>query len=107
MSSKYKTILFYDFACRTKKEKREFQRFNKGIKKLGFMMIQKSVYVRSIKSKEEYANIKARIMIRENNNNDIRIVLLTNSKYEEIEMISGQETLTDMVLTSKKNVINL
>ncbi len=93
MSTKYKIILMYDIPTNTKEEKKYFQKFNKSIKKIGFMMLQQSVYVRSINSKEEYQTIKNKLEIIESDNTNIRLLLLTQNKYETIEILSGKETI--------------
>ncbi len=56
-------VLFFDADMRTHTDRREYRRFVVGIKRLGYSMIQRSVYYRvnegSVSGRSEYTRIAA------------------------------------------------
>ncbi len=96
-------ILFFDLPVETSVNRRDYRNFVKDIKKLGFYMIQESVYVklgidlRSVQSSIE--KIK-RILPHKGN---ISVLTITEKQFTDIDILLG-EMKTDVVDSDERIV---
>lgn len=96
-------ILFFDLPVETSVNRRDYRNFVKEIKKLGFYMIQESVYVklgidlRSVQSSIE--KIK-RILPHKGN---ISVLTITEKQFTDIDILLG-EMKTDVVDSDERIV---
>lgn len=107
MSFKYKIILMYDLPSKTSCEKRKYREFNKHIKRLGFIMFQHSIYVKTINGKEEYTTIKQKLNKYSAPRYNIRTLMISETKFNTMDRISGEEKFSEKILNSKNKVIKL
>lgn len=87
MNTKYVIVLLYDMPCTTKQEQRQYVKFNKYIKSIGFIMLQESVYIMNINNKERYGTIKRDLKLTAPNKSNIRSLLITTNLFEKMELI--------------------
>ncbi len=107
MNTKYVIFLFYDIANTTKEEARAYTKFNKYIKSIGFVMMQESVYVKNINSKDKYTIIKRDLKLVSPKKSNIRSLLITNNIFENLELINGEQTFKEKVISKKVRVLEL
>lgn len=107
MNTKYVILLFYDIPNTNKEEQKKYLKFNKYIKSIGFIMMQESVYIMNINTKERYMTIKRDLKITAPINSNIRSLLITNNVFEKVEVISGEKTFRENIISKKIRVLEI
>ena len=105
MSFRYmRTILFFDLPSVTSDEKKKYRKFVKEIKKIGFYMIQESVYVKlSINSKAaENTKMKVNSLLPDNGN--VILLTITEKQFNSMDILMG-EIKTDIITSVDRVVI--
>lgn len=96
-------ILFFDLPMITKKNVRDYNRFRKGITKMGFYMLQESVYVKMVidrQAKESSVNKISNMLPPEGN---IIVLTVTEKQFSSMSIMLG-DAQTD-VLTSIDRIV--
>ncbi len=105
MSIKYTIILIYDIPNNNIKESKDYNKFRKHILSIGFMMLQESVYIKSLNQKPSYLNLKSQLKLSSPNNSNIRMLLIPNNQYEKMEVIAGDKSLSEKIISRKTRLI--
>lgn len=107
MNTRYVILLFYDIPNKTKEENSKYLKFNKYIKSIGFVMIQESVYAKKVKNKARYKTIKRDVTIISPPRSNIRSVLITERVFDEFELLSGEQTFREKIISNKIRILEL
>lgn len=102
----YKIILLYDIPCKTKEEKQRSVKYNKFIKKIGFIYIQNSVYVMTVYSKEKFKTLQRDLKLASPKDSNIRLIKLTKEQFSQIQLLSGDITEREKILSNKYRILN-
>lgn len=105
MSYKYmRSVLFFDLPTLTDKDRKSYRKFVRGIKKLGFYMLQESVYIKmSIDHQLMNSTIKKVKMISPNKGS-IMILNVTEKQFSQLNIIVGENS-TDVVDSDERVII--
>ena len=98
-------ILFFDLPSITKKDNREYVKFVKKIKKLGFVMMQESVYTKLAINPNAVAACMAELKKYLPPEGIVSVLNITEKHFSSIENLIG-EIKTD-VINSEDKVIKL
>ena len=85
-------ILFFDLPMETSLEKRDYRKFVKEIRKLGFYMLQKSVYIKlSIDAQNSNKTISLinKLLPKDGN---IAVLSITEKQFNDIEFLLGESS---------------
>jgi CRISPR-associated protein Cas2 len=82
MNTSYIILLFYDIPNNDKIERERYTKFNNFIKSIGFIMLQESVYMKSISNKQTYKPITRDLKLIAPDNSNIRTILITQNNFE-------------------------
>lgn len=99
-----RSILFFDLPQVTSSEKRLYRHFVKDIKKLGFYMIQESVYVKMSIDNQVVSSISNKIKSIAPKKGNIMILNITEKQFSQIEVIAG-ESRTDVITSDERFLI--
>lgn len=92
-------ILFFDLPMTTNKEIKIYTQFRKYLIKSGFTMLQYSVYCK-VFNNVDAANSYARILKKNvPTQGQIRIMIVTEKQYNDIEIIIGGKSLQEEMVT--------
>ncbi|MGJ8696048.1 MAG: CRISPR-associated endonuclease Cas2 [Verrucomicrobiaceae bacterium] len=83
-------IVFFDLPTDTKKAKRQYTDFRKGLLEDGFAMMQYSVYYRHCASKENSTVHMDRIRKIVPPDGEVRLVQFTDKQFERMEVFLGK-----------------
>lgn len=105
MSYRYmRSVLFFDLPTLTDKDRKSYRKFVRGIKKLGFYMLQESVYIKmSIDHQLMNSTIKKVKMISPNKGS-IMILNVTEKQFSQLNIIVGENS-TDVVDSDERVII--
>lgn len=99
-----RTLLFFDLPMVTSDELRKYRKFLKHIKKLGFYMIQESVYAKmSLDQQGMEATIK-KVKLNVPAKGNIMILNITEKQFASIQILAG-ENKSDVINTDDRVVI--
>jgi|LSQX01.2.fsa_nt_gb CRISPR-associated protein Cas2 len=96
-----RVILFFDLPMITKKDIRSYNQFRKYLIKNGYIMMQLSVYSKIFNNRESAGNhiniLKRNVPLK----GHIRIMLITEKQYSNIEVIVGGKSIQEKVVTTE------
>ena len=98
-------ILFFDLPSVTNKDTREYTRFVKAIKKMGFVMLQESVYTKLALNPSVVSSCMIELKKILPQEGIISVLNITENQFSSIEHLIG-EISTDVIISEEK-VINL
>lgn len=99
-----RTILFFDLPSVTSKEKRNYRVFVKNIKKMGFYMIQESVYVKMCIDNQVATGITSRVELIAPPEGNIMVLNVTEKQFSQLKVIIGKSK-TDVITSSDRTVL--
>lgn len=94
-------IVMFDLPTATTEDKREYMHFRKGLIKLGFDMLQYSVYsriTRNIDDARKYINKVKSILPPVGS---VRVLQVTEKQYSGMIIMLGDKTLTENLLNTE------
>ncbi|MGL4951184.1 MAG: CRISPR-associated endonuclease Cas2 [Mycoplasma sp.] len=92
-----RSIIFFDLPMDTDYFLKEYTCFRKNILKLGYSMIQNSVYVKVLQSKNISDQHVKKIQKILPSSGNIRILILTEKQYEDMLILRGVKTDNEIV----------
>ncbi|MGL4951979.1 MAG: CRISPR-associated endonuclease Cas2 [Mycoplasma sp.] len=97
-----RSLLFFDLPVDNEFLIKEYTKFRKSIIKMGYSMIQNSVYIKVLQSKtvsnQHLINIKK--ILPENGN--VRILILTEKQYQDMMILVGVKTDNEIINDTKR-----
>lgn len=85
-------IVFFDLPVETAAERRAYRKFRKGLIRHGFMMFQKSVYVKLALNSTTQNSIMESVRRMKPEYGTINMLCLTEKQFERIECILGDNS---------------
>lgn len=102
-NNKYVYIIMYDVP--TVEDTKPYQYFRKQILALGGMMLQESVYTIHVNNKCTAKHIKNQLAVIAPEGSNVRGVMITSEMFENIDIISGELSIGEKVISKKYRVI--
>lgn len=85
-------VVFFDLPVETAAERRAYRKFRMGLIRLGFMMFQKSVYVKLALNPTVQNSIMENVRRMKPESGTINMLCLTEKQFERIECVLGNNT---------------
>lgn len=82
-------MVFFDLPVKTKVERRVATQFRNFLLKDGYFMVQYSVYCRICNGYDDVEKHKIRIRAHKPDNGSVRLLVVTEKQYENIELLIG------------------
>ena len=106
MSYSYmRMLLFFDLPVKTKKERRIYGRFRKVLIEKGFFMIQFSVYAKIYANRDAAIKDKDSIRKKVPEKGNIRIMIVTEKQYSNMEIIIGGKSNQEDVINEEAMIV--
>lgn len=97
-------LLFFDLPVVESEDRSAYYKFVKNLKKIGFYMLQFSVYVKALTNQSEYNRIEQKISLILPKKGNIIIIRLTEKQFADMIYLTGEKNRHDMIVGSR-NVI--
>ena len=94
-------ILFFDLPSVTNKDTREYTRFVKAIKRMGFVMLQESVYTKLALNPSVVSSCMIELKKILPQEGIISVLNITENQFSSIEHLIG-EISTDVIISEEK-----
>lgn len=88
-------LVFFDLPVKTKRERKIATQFRNFLIKDGYYMIQFSVYARVCNGNDTVELHKNRLRINVPNEGSIRVLVITEKQYENVEILLGKKSKYD------------
>ena len=98
-------VLFFDLPSISKKDQREYRKFVKFIKSIGFSMFQESVYTKLCLNETVVKSTMSKLKNNLPKDGFISVITLTEKQFSSIEILVGKLD-TDVIL-SDESIIKL
>ena len=85
-------LVFFDLPVKTKQERKRATQFRNFLIKDGYYMVQLSVYARVCNGNDMVELHKNRLKMNIPNAGSIRVLVITERQYENVEIILGKKT---------------
>lgn len=99
-----KIILMYDLIMDDAAKVKEYTKFHRWIIKRGYIMVQYSVYAKTISAVTKYSNeyeaIKKIIPTRGN----VRLLIVTERQYFDMKMLRGTQGISEVINNERRYV---
>lgn len=102
---KMRALLIYDLPSVEKEDIKEYNRFHKEIQKVGFYMLQFSVYVKVLTNESEYEKITKKVNAIIPKKGSIILIRLTEKQYNEMKYLHGEKNKYDSIVGSNEVII--
>ena len=97
-------IVFFDLPSKTMEEKKNYRKFRKGLIRLGFYMLQESVYCRMLLNQTALDIAMDQVRKIKPPNGLLQLLSVTERQFEKMEYLVG-ENKTDVLDTDERIVI--
>jgi len=97
-------IIMYDLNIDTKEEVQEYNKFRKFLISRGYVMMQYSIYMKTLnaKTKENYEVEAIKKYIPKNGN--IRVLSITDNQYHSMKMLRGGKMINETINGEQRRV---
>lgn len=102
---KMRVILLFDLPVVESEERSAHQKFVRNLKKIGFYMLQFSVYVKTLANQSEYLRLEKKVTAILPKKGHIIILRMTEKQFSDMIYLSGEKNRYDMIVSSKNVVI--
>ncbi len=84
-------MVFFDLPVKSKADRKEYAEFRKNLIKSGFVMIQYSVYSRTVRNNDDAAKYERYIESIVPKKGAVRLMTVTEKQYAGIKILAGGE----------------
>jgi CRISPR-associated protein Cas2 len=98
-------ILMFDLPTETSVDKKQYALFRKNIIKLGYTMIQYSIYMKTINVQTKTQREIKKIQDITPKQGNIRLLIITELQYNNMKLIKGEMTLNEKINNNIKHII--
>ena len=94
-------MIFFDLPVKSKQDRRAYTDFRRELLKNGFIMVQYSVYSRTVKNQDDankYERLIERIVPA---NGSVRMMTVTEKQYAVIRLLAGERLKSENLLDTK------
>lgn len=99
-----RTILFFDLPSITSTEKRNYRNFVKSIKKMGFYMVQESVYVKMCIDNQVSSALINKVELIAPPAGNVMMINVTEKQFSQLKVIIG-ENRTDVITSNDRTIL--
>lgn len=96
-----RVMVFFDLPVTSKKDRRAYADFRRELLKNGFVMIQYSVYSRTVKNQDDAAKFERIIERIVPPRGAVRMMTVTEKQYASIRILSGERMKSENLLDTK------
>lgn len=97
-------FVFFDLPTDTAEDRKNYSIFRKELLKLGYIMLQFSVYTKSINVQTKREREEKKLIKIIPKNGDIRMLCVTEHQYQEIKYLKGQKSEIQMINDEKRYI---
>lgn len=94
-------MVFFDLPVKSKKDRKAYTDFRRELIKAGFVMVQYSVYSRTVKNNDDAEKYERLIEKIVPDNGAVRMMTVTEKQYASIRILAGERLKSENLLDTK------
>lgn len=98
-------LCMFDVPFDTAKEQREYRIFRKHLITHGFVMLQYSIYYRSLPNRSALKKYESIIKSKAPSNGNVRLMYVTENQFQEMILLTGEKSKQEELIGNKRLVI--
>lgn len=95
----------FDLPVETKVQRRVYSKFRKRLIEDGFLMLQYSVYIKSVANKDTAQQTVSNVKYYLPKDGHVRTLIITEKQYEKMQILLGQEDENIGILGDNRTII--
>ena len=96
-----RVMVFFDLPVKSKKDRKAYTDFRRELIKAGFVMVQYSVYSRTVKNNDDAEKYERLIEKIVPDNGAVRMMTVTEKQYASIRILAGERVKSENLLDTK------
>ncbi len=96
-----RVMVFFDLPVKSKKDRKAYTDFRRELMKAGFVMVQYSVYSRTVKNNDDAEKYERLIEKIVPDNGAVRMMTVTEKQYASIRILAGERLKSENLLDTK------
>ncbi|NHA36139.1 CRISPR-associated endonuclease Cas2 [Staphylococcus coagulans] len=98
-------MIMFDLPVETKKQRRIYSKFRKRLLENGFLMMQYSVYIKSVANKDaaDFSVLQVKQFLPQDGH--VRSLIITEKQYEKMQILLGKEDQNIALLGDNRTII--
>lgn len=98
-------ICMFDLPSETAREKKDYRIFRKHLLENGFVMLQFSIYYRSLPNRSSLKKYESILKKRVPSYGNVRLMYVTENQFQDMLLLSGNKNRQEELVGSKRLVI--
>ncbi|PNZ25331.1 CRISPR-associated endonuclease Cas2 [Staphylococcus petrasii] len=100
-----RVLLMFDLPVETKKQRRIYSKFRKRLIEDGFLMMQYSIYIKSVINKDAANQTIKRVNNFLPPEGHVRALMITEKQYQHMQILLGEENQNIEILGDNRTII--
>lgn len=100
-----RVLIMYDLSFESPKRVKEYEIFRKRLKRMGFIMLQYSIYSKVVLNEAGYNKVIRNIHDDLPKYGNIRILKITEKQYESMAFLRGTSSLQEELVSSNEIIV--
>lgn len=96
-----RVMVFFDLPVKKKKDRKAYADFRRELLKSGFVMVQYSVYSRTVKNSDDAAKYERFVEKIVPPNGSVRMMTVTEKQYASIRILAGERMKSEILLDTE------
>ncbi|MBA8773584.1 CRISPR-associated endonuclease Cas2 [Staphylococcus schleiferi subsp. coagulans] len=98
-------MIMFDLPVETKKQRRIYSKFRKRLLENGFLMMQYSIYIKSVANKDaaDFSVLQVKQFLPQEGH--VRSLIITEKQYEKMQILLGKEDQNIALLGDNRTII--
>ncbi len=98
-------MIMFDLPVETKKQRRIYSKFRKRLLENGFLMMQYSIYIKSVANKDaaDFSVLQIKQFLPQDGH--VRSLIITEKQYEKMQILLGKENQNIALLGDNRTII--
>ncbi|MFC4652780.1 CRISPR-associated endonuclease Cas2 [Lactococcus nasutitermitis] len=98
-------LCFFDLPMETSKEQRAYRIFRKKLLECGFVMLQESVYVRTLPNRSQLAKYENQLKLATPRNGLVELLYVSEKQFSDRRFLTGEKSPQEVAVGNNKMVI--
>lgn len=100
-----RVIVMFDLPVQNKKQMRTYNRFRKSLIEEGFLMLQYSIYIKSVINQDAAKTAVSTVKRMLPSEGHVRALTITEKQYEKMHILLGQESQNIEILGDNRTIL--
>ena len=105
MYEKLRLMCFFDLPMETKQEQKYYRVFRKKLIELGFVMVQESVYVRTLPNRSQLTKYEEQLKRVTPYNGLVELMYVSEKQFSDRRFLTGEKAPQEVAVGNNKMVI--